>query len=59
MQRIGIGYDIHRLVKGRKLILGGVRIPYSKGPLAHSDGDVLLHSVCDALLGAIGEGDIG
>jgi 2-C-methyl-D-erythritol 2,4-cyclodiphosphate synthase len=58
-QRIGIGYDIHRLVEGRKLLLGGVEIPYVKGLLGYSDGDVLLHAVCDALLGAIAGGDIG
>lgn len=58
-QRIGIGYDIHRLVKGRKLILGGVEIPYERGLEGHSDADVLLHALCDALLGAIGKGDIG
>ena len=57
--KIGIGYDIHRLVKGRKLILGGVHIPFLQGLKGWSDGDVLLHSVCDALLGALGEGDIG
>lgn len=57
--RIGIGYDIHRLVEGRKLFIGGVEIPYIKGLLGHSDGDVLLHAICDALLGAIAEGDIG
>ncbi len=57
--RTGIGYDLHRLVKGRKLFLGGVEIPYIEGLLGHSDADVLLHAVCDALLGAIGEGDIG
>ena len=57
--RIGIGYDVHRLVTGRPLILGGVRIPYEKGLLAHSDGDVLTHAVMDALLGAAGAGDIG
>lgn len=56
---IGIGYDIHRLVEGRKLFLGGVEIPYLKGLLGHSDGDVLLHAICDALLGAVGAGDIG
>ncbi|MFC1674505.1 2-C-methyl-D-erythritol 2,4-cyclodiphosphate synthase [Candidatus Omnitrophota bacterium] len=55
----GIGYDIHRLVEGRKLFLGGVEIPYIKGLLGHSDGDVLLHAVCDALLGAAACGDIG
>jgi 2-C-methyl-D-erythritol 2,4-cyclodiphosphate synthase len=57
--RSGIGYDIHRLVTGRKLILGGVEIPYEKGLLGHSDADVLIHAVCDALLGAAGLGDIG
>ena len=57
--KIGIGYDIHRLVEGRKMVLGGVTIPSSKGPLGHSDGDVLLHAVCDAILGALGKGDIG
>ncbi|MDM8539590.1 2-C-methyl-D-erythritol 2,4-cyclodiphosphate synthase [Desulfococcaceae bacterium HSG9] len=54
-----MGYDIHRLVTGRKLILGGVTIPYKKGLLGHSDADVLVHALCDALLGAIGLGDIG
>ncbi len=57
--KIGIGYDAHRLVDGRKLYLGGVHIPYSKGLLGHSDGDVLIHAICDAMLGAISEGDIG
>ena len=57
--RTGIGYDVHRLVVGRKLILGGVLIPYNKGLLGHSDADVLIHAVCDALLGAAGMGDIG
>lgn len=57
--RIGIGYDIHRLVEGRKLFLGGVEIPFVLGLLGHSDGDVLLHALCDALLGALGLGDIG
>jgi 2-C-methyl-D-erythritol 2,4-cyclodiphosphate synthase len=57
--RIGSGYDIHRLVAGRKLVLGGVEIPFDKGLLGHSDADVLLHAVCDALLGAAGLGDIG
>ncbi|MFH0799484.1 MAG: 2-C-methyl-D-erythritol 2,4-cyclodiphosphate synthase [Pseudomonadota bacterium] len=57
--RIGIGYDIHRLVAGRPLILGGVTIPYDKGLLGHSDGDALLHSIADALLGAAALGDIG
>ncbi|MGH7198245.1 MAG: 2-C-methyl-D-erythritol 2,4-cyclodiphosphate synthase [Candidatus Omnitrophota bacterium] len=57
--RVGIGYDIHALKKGRKLILGGVRIPHPKGLLGHSDGDVLLHAICDAVLGAMGEADLG
>jgi len=57
--RIGHGYDVHRLVKDRKLILGGVEIPYEKGLLGHSDADVLTHAVMDALLGAAGLGDIG
>lgn len=57
--RIGTGYDVHRLVEGRRLIIGGVDIPHEKGLLGHSDADVLLHAVCDALLGAAGLGDIG
>ena len=57
--RTGIGYDVHRLVAGRKLVLGGTDIPYEKGLLGHSDADVLVHAVCDALLGAAGLGDIG
>lgn len=57
--RIGIGNDVHRLVADRKLVLGGVTIPYEKGLLGHSDADVLLHAICDALLGAAGLGDIG
>jgi len=57
--RIGHGYDVHRLVPGRKLILGGVDIPHETGLLGHSDADVLLHAISDAILGAIGEGDIG
>jgi 2-C-methyl-D-erythritol 2,4-cyclodiphosphate synthase len=57
--RVGIGYDVHRLVEGRKLILGGVEIPHSLGLLGHSDADVLLHAIADALLGAAGLGDIG
>jgi len=57
--RVGSGYDVHRLVQGRKLILGGVTIPFEKGLLGHSDADVVLHAVCDALLGAAGLGDIG
>ena len=57
--RIGHGYDVHRLVEGRKLILGGAEVPYEKGLLGHSDADVLTHAVMDALLGAAGLGDIG
>ena len=57
--RIGHGYDVHRLVEGRKLIMGGVDIPWNLGLLGHSDADVLLHAIADAILGAIGEGDIG
>ena len=57
--RVGLGYDIHRLVQGRKLVLGGVTIAFEKGLLGHSDADVLLHALCDALLGAAGLGDIG
>lgn len=57
--RVGIGYDIHRLEEGRDLILGGVRIPFHLGLAGHSDADVLLHSICDALLGALALGDIG
>ena len=57
--RIGTGYDVHRLVAGRKLVLGGVTIPFEKGLAGHSDADVLVHAVCDALLGAAGLGDIG
>ena len=57
--RIGHGYDVHKLAENRKLIMGGVDIPYEKGLLGHSDADVLLHSVCDALLGAAALGDIG
>ncbi len=59
IERIGIGYDLHRLVEGRKLVLGGLEIPFKKGLLGHSDADVLIHAICDALLGAIGKGDIG
>jgi len=59
MLRIGMGYDIHRLVEGRKLLLGGIEVPYHKGLLGHSDADVLIHAACDALLGAAGLGDIG
>src|SRR5207247_11446458 len=59
MIRCGIGYDIHRFVEGRKLFLGGVEIPYARGLEGHSDADVLSHAIADALLGAIGAGDIG
>lgn len=59
MARVGLGYDVHRLVPGRKLVLGGEVIPYEKGLLGHSDADVLVHAACDALLGAAGMGDIG
>lgn len=57
--RIGIGYDVHRLEENRKLILGGVEIPHTKGCIAHSDGDVLIHAICDALLGSVSLPDIG
>jgi 2-C-methyl-D-erythritol 2,4-cyclodiphosphate synthase len=57
--RCGIGYDLHRLAEGRKLMIGGVEVPFDKGPVGHSDGDVLAHAICDALLGAAGLGDIG
>jgi 2-C-methyl-D-erythritol 2,4-cyclodiphosphate synthase len=57
--RIGFGYDLHKLVSGRKLILGGIEVPFNKGLLGHSDADVLLHAITDALLGAAGLGDIG
>jgi 2-C-methyl-D-erythritol 2,4-cyclodiphosphate synthase len=59
MMRIGHGYDVHQLVNGRDLILGGVKIPHAKGLLGHSDADVLLHAICDACLGAAGLGDLG
>jgi len=59
MIRIGSGYDVHRLVKGRELILGGVKIPFGLGLLGHSDADVLIHAIMDALLGALALGDIG
>ncbi len=59
MFRIGLGYDVHRLVDGRKLILGGIEISHNKGVLGHSDGDVLIHAICDALLGAANLRDIG
>lgn len=59
MIRIGNGYDVHKLVEGRKLILGGIEIPHTKGVLGHSDGDVLIHAIMDAMLGALALGDIG
>jgi len=59
MVKVGIGYDVHALVQGRKLILGGVDIPHTKGLEGHSDADVLMHAICDAILGALGESDIG
>ena len=59
MIRIGFGYDIHPLESGRKLYIGGVEVPFDKGAVGHSDGDVLIHAICDALLGAVGFGDIG
>ncbi|HPI94461.1 MAG TPA: 2-C-methyl-D-erythritol 2,4-cyclodiphosphate synthase [Deltaproteobacteria bacterium] len=57
--RIGIGFDIHRMVAGRPLVIGGVTVPFEKGLLGHSDGDAVIHAVCDAILGALGRGDIG
>ena len=57
--KVGIGYDIHRLIEDRKLVLGGVEIPYIKGLLGHSDGDVVMHAIADAMLGALALGDIG
>ena len=57
--RVGFGYDVHQLEIGRKFVLGGIAIPFEKGPVAHSDGDVLIHAICDALLGAAALGDIG
>ena len=59
MVRIGLGYDIHRLAEGRRLVIGGVEIPHGKGSLGHSDGDVLIHAIIDAILGACALGDIG
>jgi 2-C-methyl-D-erythritol 2,4-cyclodiphosphate synthase len=59
MHRIGFGYDVHRLVEGRRLVLGGIEIPFIKGTLGHSDGDALIHAICDALLGALALRDIG
>ena len=57
--RVGLGFDLHRLAAGRKLMLGGIEIPFAKGGVGHSDADVLIHAICDALLGAAGLGDIG
>jgi 2-C-methyl-D-erythritol 2,4-cyclodiphosphate synthase len=59
LTRSGIGYDLHRLAEGRKLILAGVEVPFEKGPVGHSDGDVICHALCDAMLGAGALGDIG
>jgi 2-C-methyl-D-erythritol 2,4-cyclodiphosphate synthase len=59
VSRSGIGYDLHRLAAGRKLVLGGIEVPFEKGSVGHSDGDALSHAICDALLGAAGLGDIG
>jgi 2-C-methyl-D-erythritol 2,4-cyclodiphosphate synthase len=59
MIRIGFGYDVHKLVENRKLVLGGIEIPFSKGTLGHSDGDAVIHAICDALLGALALRDIG
>jgi 2-C-methyl-D-erythritol 2,4-cyclodiphosphate synthase len=59
MVRVGTGYDVHCLVAGRKLVIGGVELPFEKGLIGHSDADVLLHAICDALLGAAGLGDLG
>ncbi len=59
MNHVGIGYDVHQLVEGRKLVLGGVEIPHTKGLDGHSDADALMHAICDAVLGALGEADIG
>jgi 2-C-methyl-D-erythritol 2,4-cyclodiphosphate synthase len=59
VSRAGIGYDLHRLAAGRKLVLGGIEVPFDRGPVGHSDGDALSHAICDALLGAAGLGDIG
>lgn len=59
MNHVGIGYDVHQLVEGRKLILGGVEIPHTRGLDGHSDADALMHAICDAVLGALGEADIG
>ena len=59
MHRVGFGYDVHKLVENRKLILGGIEIPFSRGTLGHSDGDAVIHAICDALLGALALRDIG
>ena len=59
MNYVGIGYDVHQLVEGRKLVLGGIDIPHNKGLMGHSDADALTHAICDAILGALGERDIG
>lgn len=59
MFKIGIGFDVHRFIEGRRLIIGGIEIPYNKGLLGHSDGDILIHSISDAILGALGRPDIG
>ena len=59
MNRVGLGYDVHQLKEGRPLILGGVEIPHKTGLDGHSDADVLMHAICDAILGALGQGDIG
>jgi 2-C-methyl-D-erythritol 2,4-cyclodiphosphate synthase len=59
VSRAGIGYDLHRLAEGRKLVLGGIVVPFDRGPVGHSDGDALAHAICDALLGAAALGDIG
>ncbi len=58
-ERVGMGYDLHRLVEGRRLVLGGIEVPFAKGLAGHSDADVVLHSICDALLGAAALGDLG
>jgi len=59
LQKVGLGYDVHRFIKGKKLFLGGVEIPHGQGLEGHSDADVVLHAICDAILGALGKGDIG
>ena len=59
LNKVGLGYDVHRFIKGRKLFLGGVEIPHPQGLEGHSDADVVLHAICDAILGALGKGDIG